>query len=178
MVTRCLPLVSLLLAPPLSAQAAPLTAAQQARIEAIARLGLRPKTVVRVLTQDLGTSDGRLLFADSASLRFGPVARSPVATPAEWTVPAVSIDSLWVRGSAAGKGTLIGGLAGAAGGAVGGLVLFGGLVAFPCALAATAVGPGGNCPSVGPWVVAGAAVGVLLGAAVGSATRKWKLRYP
>jgi hypothetical protein len=81
-------------------------------------------------------------------------------------VPAPGVDSLWVLGSHAGSGALIGG-------AVGGIGL---------GVLAAAVANSFNCKSctsdVAEVRLVGAAGGALIGALIGAAVPKWRLRVP
>ncbi len=122
---------------------------------------IKPGKVIRVRTQDGPRLEGRFL-------RMTPETLILVSAEAERTVPIVSIDSLWVRGNAAKTGAIVGG--------VGlGALSFGFLAALCEGLSET-----GGCDEwdkVVGYGVAGAGVGALLGAGIGSAIRKWRLRY-
>ena len=87
------------------------------------------------------------------------------------TANLVSVDSLWVRGHAAGTGAIVG--------AVSGTILLG---VFG-ALIADGVCDSSDCS--GEWAkgalaggVMGAASGALLGAGIGALIPKWRLRFP
>lgn len=82
----------------------------------------------------------------------------------------ISLDSLWVRGTSAKRGAIIGGIAGVSAG-----VAFG--------VFANEVGckddSGDPCPEAIPLMgLAGAAAGALVGALIGSAFPHWHRRVP
>ena len=83
-------------------------------------------------------------------------------------VPAPGVDSLWVRRGSAGRGALIGGAVGGIG-----LALVG---AASCHGGRANEAPPGVCVAYG--LVVGGAGGALVGALIGTAFPKWRLRVP
>lgn len=153
MFQRCLLSAALALTVPLQVRA------QDSLPQAVRTI--RPGRTLRI-----HMGDGRRLDGRFDSLSQVPLGLSIRKVPAPITL--AGIDSLWVRGNAAKKGALIGGLA----------------LGIPSAAFWTwvciALGEGQGCdavPVVAGLTVAGAAVGAGLGAAIGSATSRWQLRY-
>lgn len=127
---------------------------------AVARL--RPGTTIRFNAANVGRVEGRFAGASAATLTL-----ADSGPPADYAIAA--IDSVWVRGTAARRGALIG--------------------AIPVGLFGIAVGVGANSGACGessgscPWAIpvlglAGAAAGALLGALVGSQIPRWHRRVP
>jgi hypothetical protein len=114
--------------------------------------------VVRIRTSAGQLLQGRYTATD-AKLR---------STDQELPLAETAIDSVWVRGTRAKSGALIGGLVLGAGSAV--------FWGFMCELASD----GHGCDETGSVVgltLAGAAAGAGLGALIGSAAPTWRLRY-
>lgn len=126
---------------------------------ALVRLGLGER--VRIVSSGVGFAEGAVL-SRSATFVTLRTARSTIE------IPAARVDSLWVRqGTYAGRGALIGGVAGA----VFFGTVFGGLCQREegCTNKGVAILVGG---------LAGAVPGGLLGALIGVAFPKWQLRVP
>ena len=127
--------------------------------QAVAQTGLRAGQTVRVRLHDGPRLEGRLVAVDTAPavLRFADH---------EAPVPLASVDSLWLRGTKAGTGAMIGGI-----------IVGGASIAFWSALC-IGLGEGGGCDSWGAVAgasAAGAAAGALLGAGLGSLSSRWRL---
>jgi len=122
-------------------------------LAALARL--QPGKGIRVHTAGLGRLEGKF-----ASLTDTTVALGTTTGPSR--VAVAGIDSLWQRGSWAGKGALAGAL-------VGGVV-------------GAALGGAGCDDACGPTYVitsgAGALAGLVAGVLIGSAIPKWHRRVP
>ena len=121
---------------------------------------LRPGQTVRLHSQTGQLAEGRFTVYQSDP----PVVHLAMR---DTTIPFTMIDSLWVRTTGAKTGAIVGAVA----------------VGVPSALfwgALCNVAGDGEC---GQWgivaglTVAGAGVGALLGAAIGSASSRWQLRY-
>jgi len=113
---------------------------------------------IRVFTRAHGSREAPLLAHSASELVLD-------ARPAPLRLDAASIDSLWERRTASGRGALIGGLVG---GVVGVLI------------ATQAVEEGETAPAdyVGLLGVGGAVGGGLLGALIGRAVPRWHRVYP
>ncbi len=126
--------------------------------EGQAGVRLHAGQTVRVRLADGQRFEARLVSVDSSPLvlRF---AQSPQG------VPISSIDSLWLRRRGTARGAIIGG------------IVVGGASFALGALVCTVVGEGTGCNDWGAVVVfsvAGAGVGALLGAGVGSLFPRWQ----
>jgi hypothetical protein len=124
---------------------------------------LRDGQLVRLAGPELARREGRLLEVGRSELVLATDAQ-PVR------VPAAKVDSVWVRGRATGTGALVGGVVGALAGVGAGLVI------------SQVFCNNSDCDAGGEAVlglgVGGLAGGALLGALVGSAFPKWRLRFP
>jgi hypothetical protein len=113
---------------------------------------------VRLVGAGSGRREGKLLAHSATELVLG-------REPQPLRVPATSIDTLWVKGTASKSAALIGGLLGAGVGV----------------LVATQAVEEGETPGA-DWVLAigggGTLAGGLLGALIGSAFPRWQRRYP
>jgi hypothetical protein len=133
----------------------------QAPLEAAVRT-LKPGQTVRIRVHGGDRIESRI-----RSLRAGSLPLQLVGDSGAFDVAA--IDSLWVRGPATRTGAI-------AGAAVVGVASF----AFWAGLCtALSDGPGGckDWGRVTAYSVAGAGVGALIGAGIGSLQPKWRLRY-
>ncbi len=118
---------------------------------------LKPGQIVRVRLRTGERMESRVLSMDGDSL--------VLASPGSGVLSARTIDSLWVKGRATGIGAILG----AAVAAVGSVVISAAVCEsiredFPCGESGTAI-------------AASIAGGGALGAAIGSAVTKWRLRY-
>ena len=139
----------------------PVALVAQERVEAVTFPPLTPDKVVRVHMHGGLRLQGPFLSMTPDRLIL-------LSAGAETTVPIASVDSLWVRGNAAGAGAIVGGVAL-------GAVSFGFFAALCEGLSET-----GGCEEWGKVAllgVGGAAGGALVGWAIGSAIKKWRLRY-
>lgn len=84
------------------------------------------------------------------------------------SLPAASVDSLWVRRSAAATGAVVGAIV---------LAIPAGLLAAYIAWADNEANPNSDAPAVIAGVVIGAGVGALIGAAIGSGIKRWQLHW-
>lgn len=128
-----------------------------ATFAALARLG--PGKRVRLHSRDLGRLEGRVVASSPATLTLN-------AGDQPTEVPVATVDSLWVRGTAAKAGAIVGAIPGAVAGVLMGVI-------------ANDLGckdDGGDpCPEAIPLLAAlGAAGGGLLGALVGAAIPRWR----
>jgi hypothetical protein len=138
----------------------PAALAAQATLDSVA-LHLKPGQTVRLHLQTGQRAEGRFTAyqPDSSVVRLAM---------RDTTLPFAMIDSIWVRKTGAQTGAIVGAVA----------------VGVPSALfwgaLCTGLSDGGEC---GQWgavaglAMAGAGVGALLGAAIGSASSHWQLRY-
>lgn len=138
----------------------PASLAAQATLDSVARQ-LKPGQTVRLHLQTGQRAEGRFTAyqSDSSIVRLAT---------RDTTMPFAMIDSIWVRKTGAKTGAIVGAVA----------------VGVPSALfwgaLCTGLNDGGEC---GQWgavaglTVAGAGVGALLGAAIGSVSSHWQLRY-
>ncbi len=114
---------------------------------------------MRIRTNGDGLVEGRVLFTSESLVTIRNAGRAT-------TIPAASVDSLWVRSAHAGRGALVGGATLGLG--------FGALGASVC--------PRECDISSGTAFVRGGLVGVVLGggigALVGLAVPSWRLRLP
>jgi len=121
--------------------------------------GLASGQHVRIRTNGDGLVDGRVLFPSESLVTIRSAGRAT-------TIPAASVDSLWVRSAHAGRGALVGGATLGLG--------FGALGASVC--------PRECDISSGTAFVRGGLVGVVLGGAIGAlvglAVPSWRLRLP
>ena len=127
-------------------------------VEGQTGVGLHAGQTVRVRLADGQRFEARLVGVDSSPLvlRF---AQSPQG------VPISSIDSLWLRRRGTARGAIIGG------------IVVGGASFALAAVVCTALGEGTGCDAWGTVVafsVAGASVGALLGAGMGSLFPRWQ----
>lgn len=139
---------------------------QNRRSQAIARL--KQDSQIQLYTEGLGRIEGRFLISRDDTLFL-------LATQKEMRIPIDSIDELRVRGRATKTGAI-------AGGVVVGLVGFGlGVtVAGYCGVNVEPGDPDDTCNPVAilsMFTLGGAAVGGLLGAAIGTAVPKWHVPY-
>jgi hypothetical protein len=138
----------------------PVSLAAQATLDSVARQ-LKPGQTVRLHLQTGQRAEGRFTVyqPDSSIVRLAM---------RDTTMPFAMVDSIWVRKTGARTGAIVGAV----------------VVGVPSALfwgaLCTGLNDGGEC---GQWgavaglTVAGAGVGALLGAAIGSASSHWQLRY-
>jgi hypothetical protein len=132
--------------------------AHQATIRA-----LRDSQWVRLVTPTFARQEGRLLSHEHDALMLDRGADSLLH------IPAMDVDSLWVRGTSWQTGAVIGSVLGTAGG-----VLLGALATDYCENEGCAVGPGA-------WVILGGGglvSGGLIGGLIGTAFPKWHSRWP
>ena len=118
---------------------------------------LSDSQMVRLTAPGLGRRQGLILEQDTAELVFTN-GREPLR------VPAVSIDTLWTRGSSTGVGALVGAVLGAGLGVLAGSEL--------------GEGNAGSARNVLGMVGIGAVGGGLLGAVIGTPIPRWKRRFP
>lgn len=138
----------------------PAALAAQATLDSMARQ-LKPGQTVRLHLQTGQRAEGRFVYQPDLSV--------VQLTMRDTTIPFAMIDSIWVRKTGAGTGALVGAV----------------VVGVPSALfwgslCGALSESGGGCDQWGTVVglsVAGAGVGALLGAAIGSASSHWQLRY-
>lgn len=132
--------------------------ATDSRARAVARL--RPGHRVRIHARGQGQVEGAFLRPTEAAVVLS-------AEPGERFVPIAGIDSLWVRGTAARKGAVLGGVAGAFVGAI--LMYTANQTAFEdlADRDAALFGAGLGLPS-----------GALVGTLIGAGSRPWKRWYP
>jgi hypothetical protein len=118
---------------------------------------LTDSQVVRLSTSELGRRQGFLLEHDTAALVL-TAGRQPLR------IPAVTIDTVWTRGSSTGVGALVGAIIGAGLGA----------------LAGTELGEenAGSADNVLGMAGIGAIGGGLVGAIIGTPITRWKRRFP
>lgn len=132
--------------------------ASDSRARAVARL--RPGHPVRIHARGLGRVEGAFLRPTEAAVVLS-------AEQGERFVPIAGIDSLWVRGTAAGRGAVLGSLVGAV---VGAIAMFtANQTAFEdlADRDAALIGAGLGLPS-----------GALVGTLIGAVSRPWKRWYP
>jgi len=123
---------------------------------------LRPGQTVRIRLPDGQRVEGRLAAVDTAP----PVLHFDES---QASIALAAIDSLWLRGSRAGTGALVGGILGG-----------GGSFAF-WTLLCYGLSESGRCNEWGTVIglsAAGAFGGVLLGTVLGSLVLRWKLLKP
>lgn len=138
----------------------PASLAAQATLDSVARQ-LKPGQTVRLHLQTGQRAEGRFTAyqSDSSIVRLAM---------RDTTLPFAMIDSIWVRKTGAKTGAIVGAVA----------------VGVPSALVWEAFcnlagdGECGQWAAVAGLTVASAGVGALLGAAIGSASSHWQLRYP
>lgn len=138
----------------------PASLAAQLSLDSVARQ-LKPGQTVRLHSQTGQRVEGRFTV-------YNPDPGVVQLNMRDTTVAFGSIDSIWVRKSGTGTGALLGAV----------------IVGVPSALIfsslCSGLSEGGGCDQTGAVVAltgAGAAVGALLGAAIGSASSHWQLRY-
>jgi hypothetical protein len=137
----------------------PVSLAAQATLDTVARR-LRPGQTVRLHSQTGQRAEGRFTVYQSDP----PVVQLAMS---DTTIPFAMIDSLWVRTTGAKTGAIVGAV----------------IVGVPSALfwgALCNLAGDGECRqwgTVAGLTVAGAGVGAVLGAAIGSASSRWQLRY-
>lgn len=122
---------------------------------------LKPGQTVRLRTQGGDRSQSRVDSVQTESLALWLEGAS---TPYD----GATLDSLWVRGRASTTGAIVGGL------------VLGSATFAAGALLCSGLDEGNSCTEWGTvtaFSLAGAAGGALLGAAIGSAIPKWRLRY-
>lgn len=127
--------------------------------------GLRPEQTIRVRTRGHAEHIGRFTRLHGDTLYLDPAGGS-----APW-VALDAVEGLWVRGTAAGTGALIGG--------IGGGVATAGLFAWVASAICDAPGGCGDTDDaaiIGGLLGAGA--GALAGAVIGTFVDKWHRRYP
>jgi hypothetical protein len=137
----------------------PASLAAQATLDSVARQ-LKPGQTVRLHLQTGLRAEGRFTAyqPDSSIVRLAM---------RDTTLPFAMIDSIWVRKTGASTGAIVGAVA----------------VGVPSALFWGALCTGLSDGECGQWgavaglTMAGAGVGALLGAAIGSAATHWQLRY-
>lgn len=132
--------------------------ASDSRARAVERL--RPGHQVRIHARGLGRVEGTFLRPSEAAVVLS-------AEQGERFVPIAGIDSLWVRGTAAAKGAVLGSLAGAVVGAL--LMYTANQTAFEdlADRDAALIGAG-----------FGLASGALVGTIIGAVSRPWKRWHP
>ena len=135
--------------------------AGQVPVDAAVRT-LKPDQTVRIRIRG-----GKRIESRIRSLRAEPLALQLVGDTAGFDLAA--IDSLWVRGSAARTGAIVGAAA----------VGVASVALWTAVCEGLSEGPGGcdEWGTVAGFSVAGAAVGGLIGAGVGALMPKWRLRY-
>jgi hypothetical protein len=137
---------------------------QDRRSHAIA--SLKPDSQIQLYTENLGRIEGRFLMSRGDTLFL-------LTTQRQMNIPIESVDELRVRGSAAKVGAIAGGIVAGLGGLYSGLTIAG-----LCGIGDPYGESDDSCLSAIPiFTLGGAAVGGLLGAAVGSAVPKWHLLY-
>lgn len=137
---------------------------QDRRSHAVARL--KPDNQIQLYTENLGRIEGRFLVSRGDTLFL-------LTTQRQMNIPIESVHELRVRG----RGTKVGAIAGGIVAGFGGLV-FGVAVAGACSIGVSDGDADDFCLGAIPiFTLSGAAVGGLLGAAVGSAVPKWHLLY-
>jgi hypothetical protein len=131
--------------------------ASDSRARAVARL--RPGHQVRIHARGLGRVEGAFLRPTEAAVVLS-------AEQGERFVPVVAIDSLWVRGTAAGRGAILGSFVGAVVGAI--AMYAANQSAFEVAdRDAALIGAG-----------FGLASGAFVGTIIGAVSKPWKRWYP
>jgi hypothetical protein len=137
----------------------PASLAAQATLDSVARQ-LKPGQSVRLQSQTGQRVQGRFAV-------YHPDPPAVQLAMRDTTIPLALIDSIWVRKTGAKTGAIVGAVA----------------VGVPSALfwgALCNLAGDGECRqwgAVAGLTVAGAGVGALLGAAIGSAASRWQLRY-
>lgn len=138
----------------------PASLAAQATLDSVAAR-ITPGQLVRLRSQDGQRVEGR--FAG-----YTPATHTLQLAVGDTSISVTIIDSLWVRGNAANTGAIVGAF----------------VVGVPSAVFwGTVCSYGSDGPGCDEWgtvaalTAAGAGVGALLGAAIGSASRRWRLRY-
>lgn len=147
---RLIPLLTLL----------PVSLAAQTTLDSVAQR-LRPGQTVRLHSQTGQRAEGRFTAYQSDPMVVQLTVR-------DTTIRFAMIDSLWVRTTGAKTGAIVGAV----------------VVGVPSALfwgsLCSGLSEGNGCQewgTVAGLTVAGAGVGALLGAAIGSASSRWQLRY-
>jgi hypothetical protein len=138
----------------------PAALAAQATLDSVARQ-LKPGQTVRLYSQTGQRVEGRFAV-------YHPDPPVVQLARRDSAIPLGTIDSIWVRQTGAKTGAIVGAV----------------VLGVPSALfwgaLCTGLSDGGEC---GQWgavaglTMAGAGVGALLGAAIGSASSHWQLRY-
>jgi hypothetical protein len=139
----------------------PASLAAQTTLDSVARR-LKPGQTVRLHLQTGQRAEGRFAV-------YQPDQSVVQLAMRDTTIQFAMIDSIWVRKTGAGTGAIIGAV----------------LVGVPSAilwgsLCSGLSDSGGGCDQWGTVIglsVAGAGAGALLGAAIGSASSHWQLRY-
>jgi hypothetical protein len=139
----------------------PASLAAQTTLDSVARR-LKPGQTVRLHLQTGQRAEGRFAV-------YQPDQSVVQLAMRDTTIQFAMIDSIWVRKTGAGTGAIIGAV----------------LVGVPSALLWGSLcsglsDSGGGCDQWGTVIglsVAGAGAGALLGAAIGSASSHWQLRY-
>jgi hypothetical protein len=138
----------------------PVSIAAQVALDDVARR-LEPRQILRLHSQGGQRIEGRFVAYSPEP----PLMRVAVG---DTTIPFGMIDSVWVRRTNAKSGAIIGAL----------------VLGVPSAVFwgtfCSAISDGSGCQeggTVAGLALAGAGVGALLGAAIGSASSHWQLRY-
>ena len=127
---------------------------------------LQPGSLVRLKAQDLGTVEATFLRSSDGKLIIEK-------DQTDTTISMESIETIWVRRSAVGKGAMVGAI-------VFGVLGFGSglLLDALCKGFDESEEPTGCPESIALGGVAGATGGALLGATIGAASRRWHQIYP
>ena len=157
---RYAPLLATLVASAPSLAVAQYQSTDSARLAAIAEF--RPGARVRLSVRGDGRTEGTFVSSDGGTIILG------VEHLEQRQVPALAVDSAWVRGNAARTGMFAGGL-------TGGLLLGSAAAALTSGLC-----DGSSCDSTGAFfggAAIGAVAGGLLGAIVGVVIPKWHRQF-
>lgn len=134
------------------------TRASDSRAGAVARL--RPGHQVRIHSRGLGRVEGAFLRPTEAAVVL-------TAEQGERFVPIAGIDSLWVRGTAAGRGAVLGTFVGAA---------FGAIAMYAANQTAFEDLADRDAALIGAGF--GLASGAFVGTIIGAVSRPWKRWHP